>query len=78
MNSQTNGLALEAVPPLLRWDDGGAVRVGKSRITLDLVVEQYEHGMTPEDMVLAYDTLVLADASIRKRSARVSVCRPRV
>jgi uncharacterized protein (DUF433 family) len=42
-------------------DEGGAVRVGKSRISLDLVVEQYENGMTPEDMVRAYDTLVLAN-----------------
>lgn len=45
----------------LRSDDGGAVRVGRSRIGLDLVVEQYENGVTPEDMVRAYDTLVLAD-----------------
>jgi uncharacterized protein (DUF433 family) len=56
----------EALPrnadrPPLRVDEGGAVRVGKSRISLDLVVEQYENGMTPEDMVRAYDTLVLAD-----------------
>jgi uncharacterized protein (DUF433 family) len=42
-------------------DEGGAVRVGNSRISLDLVVEQYENGMTPEDMVRAYDALVLAD-----------------
>jgi hypothetical protein len=35
--------------------------VGNSRISLDLVVEQYENGMTPEDMIRAYDTLVLAD-----------------
>jgi len=42
-------------------DEGGAVRVGKSRISLDVVVEQYDNGMTPEDMVRAYDTLVLAD-----------------
>ncbi len=42
-------------------DEGGAVWVGKSRISLDLVVGQYENGMTPEDMVRAYDTLVLAD-----------------
>src|SRR5882762_3461722 len=48
-------------PPPLRVDEGGAIRVGKSRINLDLVVEQYENGMTPEDMVRAYDTLVLAD-----------------
>ena len=47
--------------PPFRVDDGGAVRVGKSRISLDVVVEQYENGMTPEDMVRAYDTLALAD-----------------
>src|SRR5438552_3384619 len=45
----------------LRVDERGAVRVGKSRVSLDLVVEQYENGMTPEGMVRAYDTLVLAD-----------------
>jgi uncharacterized protein (DUF433 family) len=38
-----------------------AVRVGTSRISLDLVIEQYENGMTPEDMVRAYDTLKLGD-----------------
>jgi uncharacterized protein (DUF433 family) len=42
-------------------EEGGAVRVGKSRVSLDLVVEQYENGMTPEDLVRAYDTLDLAD-----------------
>ena len=47
--------------PPLRMDEGGAVRVGNTRISLDLIVEQYENGMTPEDMVRAYDTLVLAD-----------------
>ena len=60
---ELNGLPLpvQADLPPLRLDEGGAVRVGKSRITLDLVVEQYENGMMPEDMVRAYDTLVLAD-----------------
>jgi uncharacterized protein (DUF433 family) len=48
-------------PCPLRIDEGGIVRIGNSRVTLDLVVEQYENGMTPEDMVRAYDTLVLAD-----------------
>ena len=47
-------------PPLVVWD-GGVVRIGTTRISLDLVVEQHENGMTPEDMVRAYDTLVLAD-----------------
>jgi uncharacterized protein (DUF433 family) len=54
-------LPLQAHCPPLRIDDGGAVRVGKSRISLDVVVEQYENGMTPEDIVRAYDVLVLAD-----------------
>jgi uncharacterized protein (DUF433 family) len=56
------GLALVAERPPLRVDEGGAVRVGKTRISLDLIVEQFENGMTPEDMTRAYDTLTLADA----------------
>src|SRR5215470_2233731 len=54
-------LPLHPEPPPLRVDEGGAVRVGGSRISLDLVVEQYENGMSAEDMVRAYDTLLLAD-----------------
>jgi uncharacterized protein (DUF433 family) len=61
MTSPINGLPFSAEAPPLRADHGGTVRIGKGRITLDLVVEQYENGMTPEDMVRAYDTLVLAD-----------------
>jgi uncharacterized protein (DUF433 family) len=61
MTNLANGLPLQAEPPPLRVDEGGAVRVGKSRVSLDLVVEQYENGMTPEDLVRAYDTLDLAD-----------------
>ena len=54
-------LSLHADRPPLRPDERGVVRVGNSRISLDLVVEQYKNGMTPEDMVRAYDTLQLAD-----------------
>src|SRR5437667_3791615 len=61
MTILANGLPVHAEAPPLRVDQGGAVRVGNSRISLDLVAEQYENGMTPEDMVRAYDTLVLAD-----------------
>src|SRR4051812_46688058 len=50
------GLPIHPDPPL-RADEGGT-----GRITLDLVVEQYENGMSPEDMVRAYDTLNLAAA----------------
>jgi len=61
MSSLANPLPLHADAPPLRVDEQGVVRVGNTRITIDLVVEQYENGMTPEDMVRAYDTLVLAD-----------------
>ncbi len=61
MTEPANILSLDAERPPLRVDIGGVVRVGGGRISLDLVVEQYENGMTPEDMVRAYDTLALAD-----------------
>jgi uncharacterized protein (DUF433 family) len=61
MSSVANGLPLQAAPPPLRLEEGGAVRVGNSRISLDLLVERYENGMTPEDMARVYDTLELAD-----------------
>jgi uncharacterized protein (DUF433 family) len=61
MNSLANGLPFDAEVPPLRLDEGGVVRIGKTRISLDLIVEQYQNGMSPEDMVRAYDTLLLAD-----------------
>ena len=59
MDEHDEVLPLHAERPPPRVDEGGVVRVGNSRISLDLVVEQYESGMTPDDMVRAYDTLVL-------------------
>ena len=61
MTSPTSTLPLHTELPPLSVDEGGAVRIGGSRVTLDLIVEQYESGMSPEDMVRAYDTVVLAD-----------------
>lgn len=61
MAALTDGLPLDAELPPLRVDAGGGVRVGVTRVSLDVVVEQYENGMTPEDVVRAYDTLALAE-----------------
>ena len=61
MTNPANGLPPHADRYPLRVDEGGAVRVGNSRVSLDLIVEQYENGMTPEEMVRACDMLVLAD-----------------
>jgi uncharacterized protein (DUF433 family) len=53
---------LSLTPQLpLHLAEGGVVRVGKTRVTLDVVVEEYDRGATPEDIVRAYDTLSLAD-----------------
>lgn len=49
-----------AVPEPLRVHPGGVIRIGESRISLDLIVEQYENGMSPEDMVRAYESLDIA------------------
>lgn len=54
-------LDLVSDPLPLRVEEGGVIRIGRGRVSLDLVVEQYESGMSPEDMVRAYDALALAD-----------------
>ena len=61
MTELTKELPLDAGRLPLRADEGGVVRIGNSRVSLDLLVEKYESGMTPEDMVRAYDMLLLAD-----------------
>ncbi len=57
-------LPLDAIPAPLRVDEGGVVRIGKSRVSFDVFIEQYENGLTPEEMVHAYDTLALADIHV--------------
>ena len=55
-------LPFEPEPPSLRVDAGGAVRVGPTRVLFVLVVEAFRDGATPEEIVMMYDTLDLADA----------------
>jgi uncharacterized protein (DUF433 family) len=45
----------------LRRDPAGAVRVGKTRVLLELVIRAFDEGKTPEAIVQSYDTLRLAD-----------------
>ena len=52
---------IQANPPPLRVDEAGAIRVGSSRITLDLIVEAYELGETPEMMATNWPTVTLAE-----------------
>jgi hypothetical protein len=49
------------IPVRLREDPPGVVRVGKSRVLLELVIRAFEAGATPEAIARSYDTLNLAD-----------------
>jgi uncharacterized protein (DUF433 family) len=42
-------------------DPPGILRVGKSRVLLELVLHAFQRGQTPESIVQSYDTLSLPD-----------------
>jgi uncharacterized protein (DUF433 family) len=48
-----------AVP--LREEPAGVLRIGKSRVLLELVLHAFKAGATPEAIVQSYDTLNIAD-----------------
>lgn len=51
--------AKEPVP--LSTDKHGAVRVGGTRVTLDVVVHAFDAGASPEEIVESFPTLALPD-----------------
>jgi len=53
--------AVQAGSPPLREDSSGALRVGASRVLLELVVRAFQDGATPETIVQRYSTLALSD-----------------
>jgi uncharacterized protein (DUF433 family) len=56
---------LEQIPPSLsvplREEPAGVLRVGKSRVLLELVIHAHRRGVSPEEIVRMYDTLALRD-----------------
>jgi uncharacterized protein (DUF433 family) len=54
-------IALSVDPVPLRVDDIGVIRVGQSRITLDVLLQYWRMGMSAEDIARGLDTLELAD-----------------
>jgi uncharacterized protein (DUF433 family) len=52
---------LQPESPPLREDASGALRVGDSRVLLELVVRAFQDGATPETIVQRYATLKLPD-----------------
>jgi uncharacterized protein (DUF433 family) len=51
----------QAEAPPLREDASGALRVGESRVLLELVIRAFQDGATPETIVERYATLALPD-----------------
>ena len=54
-------LPVSAQPVPLRTDDGGVMRVGNTRVSLDSVVCAYRQGATAEQIGEDFPTLDLAD-----------------
>jgi uncharacterized protein (DUF433 family) len=54
-------LTLHADPVPLRLDETGALRVGQSRVTLDVLLQYWRMGMRPEEIARGLETLTLAD-----------------
>ena len=53
--------AVQAETPPLREDAFGSIRVGDTRILLELIVRAFQDGTTPEAIVQRYSSLKLAD-----------------
>lgn len=55
-------MAIEILPdaPPLRQDGSGAVRIGDTRVLLELVIGAFREGATPEAIVQRYPTTNLA------------------
>jgi uncharacterized protein (DUF433 family) len=54
-------ISFDPIEVPLRVDPQGAIRVGQSRVLLDIVLHEFDSGATPEEIVDCYEGLDLAD-----------------
>jgi uncharacterized protein (DUF433 family) len=54
-------LTFEPIAVPLREDEQGAIRIGDTRVLLDVVIHEFRNGATAEEIVECYDALNLAD-----------------
>lgn len=54
-------LVLECEIPPLQEDETGAIRVGSSRVLLEVVIRAFQDGASPESIIQRYSTLSLSD-----------------
>jgi uncharacterized protein (DUF433 family) len=52
---------IQAESPPLREDNVGGLRIGKSRVLLEIVIRAFQDGATPETIVQQYPTIELAE-----------------
>ena len=52
---------LQVDPIPIREEADGTLRVGNSRVLLEMVIDSFEEGATPEMIVQSYSTLRLSD-----------------
>lgn len=52
---------IQSDTPPLRQEASGAIRVGETRVLLELVIRAFQDGATPEAIVQRYPTTTLAD-----------------
>jgi len=57
----TAEMTIVSDPVPLRWDLGGVLRVGPTRVTLDVVLVAFRAGAGAEEIVHQFPTLKLAD-----------------
>jgi len=55
------GIEIKTDVPPLRQEPSGAVRVGNSRVLLELVIRAFQDGATPEAIVQRYPSTTLSD-----------------
>jgi uncharacterized protein (DUF433 family) len=84
----------ETVSVPLREDEHGSLRIGETRVLLEIVIHEFRNGATPEEIVASYDALELADvylvlgfylrqtdkidAYLRRREQEAQVIRARI
>lgn len=54
-------VVIQTEAPPLRQDSSGALRVGMSRVLLELVIRAFQDGATPETIAQRYPTATLPD-----------------
>jgi uncharacterized protein (DUF433 family) len=54
-------LALQQEAPPLRLEETGAIRVGNSRVLLEMIIHAFQDGASPEAIVQRYSTVTLSE-----------------